>query len=793
MKVNFGIDLGTTNSAIAHMSSKGVQIIPIRQMNYIPSAVGLDRHGNVKVGVDALKPGVESVRRFKLQMGTSHTYPVGGVMWTPTQLSAEVLKVLRDVAKLRTSEDLIDVVITVPAMFSLPQYDATNEAAKLAGLDAVALIQEPIAAATAYLSGERVPGNYLVYDLGGGTFDTSVIRVDDDEMTVLKNAGDNYLGGGSFDRKLFEWVLRELDLDEADIDPVVRKELLVLCEEAREELSDSESALIGIDDLGISDVSLKISRRVLEDQISGFISRTIQIAKAQLQDIGLTPDDIRSILLVGGPTRTPYIRQRLADEFGIHVDQTQDPMTVVVRGAALHAATLDRKKINERSEQIASEAILDLFYDQVMPYSQRTISGTVTLPIGFNGQVRLIQSGNRGETEWINLENGSFVAEVDLGQSQQAEVKIQLRDQEENLVTVSPDAISLSIGIRAAPNLNSRDIGFVLEDGHVMRLASAGESLPIDRHYTVALTKTIMAGYGDSVRVILVEGSSLLAKDCLKIGSLTIRGTDLKQTLRQSKDVDIRVLIDPRGIVATSIHVPSLDVDLPVEMHKVIERKGIADLTAALNQFKVEIKHIEEFVDDLDCDNLMQTSREIEGLETLIDRVQNGETEVLDQLLSQLLEAKLRLRPIIAKYKLKADHARTIGFAEYAASLCSEYEDKLGLATLDELKEAANNALDEQNEQAMEMAHDQVNCIFWPHFAKKPECYDWILWNMRRNTYRASDALAYHELFRKAEVAFADGDFEGVQLAYRKSQVYLPEDDEDGGNRFSGTHFRTTK
>ena len=789
MKVNFGIDLGTTNSAIAYMSATGVQIIPIRHSNYIPSAVGLDRRGNIKVGSDALKAGVESVRRFKLHMGTSHTYHVGGKTWTPTQLSAEVLKFLKSVATLRTSEDLIDVVITVPAMFTLPQHDATNEAAKLAGLDAVALIQEPIAAATAYLSDNRVPGNYLIYDLGGGTFDTSVIRVEDDEMTVLKNGGDNYLGGGSFDRKIFDWVIRKLSLVEAHIDVGVRHDLLALCEQAREELSDSESVLISIDNLGISESNIELSRSGFEDLISDYISRTVEIARSQLKDLRLAPADIRSILLVGGPTNTPYIRQRLVQEFGIHVDQTQDPMTVVVKGAALHAATMDRKKRIQEPNQIAPGATLDLFYDQVMPYRQRTITGKVTDPVGFDGQVRLIQNNKGLGTGWINLKQGAFVAEIDLGNSQYGEYEIELRDRHETIVEVAPNRFAISIGIRAAPNIFSRDIGFVLEGGTVMKLVSAGESLPFQGKFEVKISKTIVAGQGDTVRVILVEGNGTLAEECIKIGSLPIRGTDIKQTLPQGTGIEIHVLIDERGIVSTKIYVPSLEVMWPVEMHKVIERQGISDLTASINQVKTDLKHIEKFVEEFDHDILMLTSLEVDGLEMLVDRVQNGETEVLDQLLSQLQQVRLRLRPINTKYKPKANHARTIELTELAASLCRKYGDQFGLLNIGDLREAANKALEESNDQDMASTYNQINSIFWSHFVREAECYDWMLWNMRNDAHKASDELAYHELCRKAETAIAAGDFEGVQIAFRRSIGYLPEDQEDCVNRFAGTHF----
>ena len=169
--VEFGIDLGTTNSAISRMTPKGAEIVPIRRLNYIPSAVAIDKRGDIKVGADALDPHMQGARWFKRLMGTTNsTQLADGQLWTPERLSSEVLKALKAAVKLKTNEDMEDVVITVPAMFTQPQCAATNEAARLAGLNAVALLQEPIAAATACLSENPVDGYHLVYDLGGGTF-----------------------------------------------------------------------------------------------------------------------------------------------------------------------------------------------------------------------------------------------------------------------------------------------------------------------------------------------------------------------------------------------------------------------------------------------------------------------------------------------------------------------------------------------------------------------------------------------------------------------------------------------
>ena len=154
--VNFGIDLGTTNSAIARMTVKGAEIIPVKRQNYIASAVAVSKRGDIKVGEDALRSDFLPIARwFKRLMGTQNTLELAdGSAWSPERLSAEVLKALKAAAVLKTNEEVVDIVITIPAMFNQPQCAATQAAAELAGLNAVVLLQEPIAAATAYLSDE---------------------------------------------------------------------------------------------------------------------------------------------------------------------------------------------------------------------------------------------------------------------------------------------------------------------------------------------------------------------------------------------------------------------------------------------------------------------------------------------------------------------------------------------------------------------------------------------------------------------------------------------------------------
>jgi molecular chaperone DnaK len=332
--VDYGIDLGTTNSAIARMTPKGPQIIPVRSQNYIPSVVAVDKRGALKVGKDALNvPELNPARLFKRLMGTKNTISLlDGQGWSPERLSSEILKALKAAAKLKTDEDIADVVITVPAMFTQPQCAATNEAAHIAGLNAVALLQEPIAAATACLSDDPVDGYYLVYDLGGGTFDVSLIRLQDREMNVVEHGGNNYLGGADFDRSVYNWVLNQINRKGGDTDQfrqdANKYRLMACCEEARIELSDASSTNIYLEEFDLPIAKIEFTRENLEDIVAEFVTQTIATTKDRVNTLPNGLKDVRAVLLVGGPTQMPYIRKRLQEELAIPINLEQDPMTV---------------------------------------------------------------------------------------------------------------------------------------------------------------------------------------------------------------------------------------------------------------------------------------------------------------------------------------------------------------------------------------------------------------------------------------------------------------------------------
>src|SRR3989338_6431299 len=345
--IDFGIDLGTTNSEIAILEKGEVRVFKNnKREEFTPSSVRIDDKGTIFVGRKAyerLEDDPENtVAEFKRWMGTQQCKEFKSTRKTmsPEELSAEVLKDLKTTAKsnLHSEGEIDAAVITVPCNFEIVQCEATQRAAKLAGIKHAILLQEPIAASIAYGFLEKMPkGYWVVFDLGGGTFDVAIMAAKEGSLRVVDHCGDNYLGGKDFDWKIVEEIVYPALKKEYNLPGLGRSaEYMTLnavlkhaAEEAKIELSAAESADIIIhsvretlkDKNGKSiDISIPITRDQFNAIIEEYVEKSIQLFKKALQNQNLSPSDISQLILVGGPTQIPYLRNRLKNEFHIPTD-----------------------------------------------------------------------------------------------------------------------------------------------------------------------------------------------------------------------------------------------------------------------------------------------------------------------------------------------------------------------------------------------------------------------------------------------------------------------------------------
>lgn len=364
-----GIDLGTSNSVITGIIGQGPSRLfkTADGADALPSAIFVDKRGARMVGRRALEQAVLSpdsvAQGFKRLMGTSTPIELPGsdVRLTPEDCSAEVIKTLLAQATTEAGQDkFAGIVITIPAAFNQMQSEATLRAAEKAGLGNVRLLQEPVAAAIAaahnITNGGRAFGQYLIYDLGGGTFDLALANATEDEIKIVANQGINMLGGRDFDRKIVQeiirpWLLANFDLPDDFMRDPQYKRLSRVCQLAAEKAKidvsarDVSTIFASDDEIRTEDksgadifIDVKMTRKDFENLIGDTVSRTVAVAQGLLEEQNLKASDITRIVFVGGPTKIPLIRSRVANELGIAADLSLDPMTTVALGAAYYAA-----------------------------------------------------------------------------------------------------------------------------------------------------------------------------------------------------------------------------------------------------------------------------------------------------------------------------------------------------------------------------------------------------------------------------------------------------------------------
>ena len=348
-----GIDLGTTNSEIAvYRDGQPQVLVDELGRKILPSVVGVGEAGDLLVGEEARNQFVlypeRTVRSIKRRMGSGEKVQLAGREYTPQEISAIILKRLKDIAERRLGRSVRKAVITVPAYFSDIQRQATREAGEIAGLEVVRIINEPTAAAMVYEMTQHQGKRILVYDLGGGTFDASIVRIESGVVEVISSHGNNHLGGDDFDHKIVEHVLDHLKIKQGvDISdqPKAMARVLRSAEAAKKQLSDHPFARIEEEYLAESagkpvHLSLELSREDYEDMIAPFIEETLGAVHIALESASLTSSEVDEILLVGGATRTPMVRRRLRESFGKEARGEVDPDLCVAMGASIHGAAI---------------------------------------------------------------------------------------------------------------------------------------------------------------------------------------------------------------------------------------------------------------------------------------------------------------------------------------------------------------------------------------------------------------------------------------------------------------------
>ena len=354
MSKTIGIDLGTTNSCVSVKEGDNVTVIPNPEgQRTTPSVVAFTKDNEILVGQLAKRQAIvnpdRTVISIKRSMGSDKTISIDGKSYTPQQISAMILQKLKKDAEEYLGTTVTDAVITCPAYFTDAQRQATKDAGTIAGLNVLRIINEPTAACLAYgVNLEKGDHKIMVYDLGGGTFDVSILDVGDGVFEVLSTAGDNLLGGDDWDNAVVEWLAAEFKKsDGIDLlkDKMASQRLREAAEKAKIELSSMQETTISLpfitaDANGPKHLELKLTRAKFEDLTRSLLDKTIAPVKTAMKDAGLEPSQINKILLVGGSTRMPMVQKLVTELMGKEPTKGINPDECVAMGAAIQGAIL---------------------------------------------------------------------------------------------------------------------------------------------------------------------------------------------------------------------------------------------------------------------------------------------------------------------------------------------------------------------------------------------------------------------------------------------------------------------
>ncbi len=348
-----GIDLGTTNSCVAVMEGgEPVVIANAEGARTTPSVVAFTKDGERLVGQVAKRQAItnpeKTIISIKRDMGTDRKVDIDGKMLTPQEISAMILQKLKADAESYLGETVTQAVITVPAYFSDSQRQATKDAGKVAGLDVLRIINEPTAAALAYGMDKDTEQKIMVYDLGGGTFDVSILEIGDGVFEVLATSGNNRLGGDDFDERIIKYLVDEFKKEtgiDLSADKMAMQRLKEAAEKAKIELSGVTTSNINLpfitaDATGPKHLDVTLTRSKFEEITADLVEATITPVKNSLADAGLTPSDIHKVLLVGGSTRIPAVQEAVKKLIGAEPHKGINPDECVAMGAAIQGGVL---------------------------------------------------------------------------------------------------------------------------------------------------------------------------------------------------------------------------------------------------------------------------------------------------------------------------------------------------------------------------------------------------------------------------------------------------------------------
>ncbi len=728
-----GIDLGTTNSAICGYDGENAQIFKSpEQYDVTPSAIYIDKRGNKYIGSRAYSNATRSpdsaALLFKRFMGTSTKIKLKGTdqEFSPEECSSEILKALYGyLTEEIRHNDSTGTVITVPAAFNQMQKDATMNAAKLAGIGKVALMQEPVAAVMSVMKTRKSDGIFLVYDLGGGTLDIAIAESISGKVNLLSHGGIAMCGGRDFDRSLFDnivkpWLLDNFNLpDDISIDPRFKtliRTAIWASEKAKIELSSREDVIISLPEteLNVRDldgeeiyIDIPISRNDYDPLIKEKIIDSIQATRDSLEKAGLTSHDVERIVFVGGPTQYKPLRDMVSFELGISSSTDVNPMTAVAEGAALFAESIDwtsQNRTRKKSKGSVDIGALDISFNYTARTPGDKAKVVVNVAQNLAGYEFQIDNTDTGWTSGkVNLKNRASL-ELPLSKSGENNFKVFVFNQNGLTVSLKEDKIIISrtaASIDAIPASSSISVEAKDKSGGksvLDYLVKEGDRLPVKGQKIFKTEETLKAGGSSSIKFKLWEGEiSDPVEDNRFVGTFEIKGTDFDEgVIPAGADLIVDYEMLDSGNIVLEVSIPTIGNSFHSGRNFYSRDSGQIDYMAASKLVESEaekmigrIKQIEDHVQDQRLEDAKKKLSNASNTDS-----HQGDPEATKQAMDDIQEAKKLLA------QTRKDHLKAIrqieldNTVEFFESGIGEYAKPIESNKFDTLHRSAQRAVD---------------------------------------------------------------------------------------------------